>query len=298
MKHHDTYRIVRWVYRCSPCSERDSNEYPQLLFLWRTELSFDYHQIPTLSVTLLKTLTCRSCSKYPDNRDLLDLCPPLISILDIQAPEGRGHVVVGGHYAHRKHPVLTFIAHSENIIKNNLLKGKPRSTFGTKCALWLSIESHCRHVCAKKYYCKFPKYSDIQKICCNHSKIWTMWLYHRVMSPSDADRMANSVDPDRSSLIWVCTVCPGLSVRKLRIIRVVMPAVLFEYAWLVTSGDRFFNVVSQTTQVNSMSISLVLPKPCLLVHMIIEPKCSFRQKFTPLVLLRCWERTLDGSLIT
>ena len=35
--------------------------------------------------------------------------------------------------------------------------------------------------------------------------------------------MANSVDPDqtaRSSLIWICTVCSGLSVRKLRIITV------------------------------------------------------------------------------
>ena len=48
-----------------------------------------------------------------------------------------------------------------------------------------------------------------------------MWLYHRVMSP---DGMANSVDSDQtaplgavySSLIWVCTVCPDLSVRKLR----------------------------------------------------------------------------------
>ena len=68
-------------------------------------------------------------------------------------------------------------------------------------------------------YRNFPKYLDTQKICCNHSKIWTMWLYHRVMSSNDADGiMANSVDPDqtsRSSLIWVCTVC-----RKLRIITV------------------------------------------------------------------------------
>ena len=49
-------------------------------------------------------------------------------------------------------------------------------------------------------YHKFPEYSDTQKICFNHSKIWTMWLYHRVMSPNDADRMANSVDPDRA--VW------------------------------------------------------------------------------------------------
>ena len=60
------------------------------------------------------------------------------------------------------------------------------------------------------------------KICCNHPKIWTRWLYHRVMHPKDAAGIANSVDPDqtRSSLIWVCTVCPDLSVQKLRIITV------------------------------------------------------------------------------
>ena len=44
-----------------------------------------------------------------------------------------------------------------------------------------------------------PKFSDTQKICCNHSKIWTMWLYHRVMSPNDADGMSNSVDPDQTA---------------------------------------------------------------------------------------------------
>ena len=44
-----------------------------------------------------------------------------------------------------------------------------------------------------------PKYSDTQKMCCNHSKVWTMWLYHRVMSPNDADGMANCVDPDQTA---------------------------------------------------------------------------------------------------
>ena len=48
-------------------------------------------------------------------------------------------------------------------------------------------------------YRKFPKYSDTQKICCNHFKIWTMWLCHRVMSPNDADGMANRVDPDQTA---------------------------------------------------------------------------------------------------
>ena len=45
-----------------------------------------------------------------------------------------------------------------------------------------------------------------------------MWLYHGVTSPSDADGMANSVD--LRLLLWVCTVCPGIPVRKLRIIMV------------------------------------------------------------------------------
>ena len=48
-------------------------------------------------------------------------------------------------------------------------------------------------------YRKFPKYSDTQKNCCNHSKIWTIWRYHRVMSPNDADGIANSVDHDQTA---------------------------------------------------------------------------------------------------
>ena len=42
------------------------------------------------------------------------------------------------------------------------------------------------------------------------------------MYPKDAAGIANRVD--RSSLIWVCTVCPNLSVRKLRIIKVALRA--------------------------------------------------------------------------
>ena len=51
-------------------------------------------------------------------------------------------------------------------------------------------------------YRKFPKYSDPPKNCCTHSKIWTMWLYRRVMSPNNADGMANSVDPDQTGGVW------------------------------------------------------------------------------------------------
>ena len=46
-----------------------------------------------------------------------------------------------------------------------------------------------------------PKYSDPPKNCCNYPKIWTVWLYHRVMSPKDADGMANRVDPDQTALL-------------------------------------------------------------------------------------------------
>ena len=49
-------------------------------------------------------------------------------------------------------------------------------------------------------YQKFSKYLDTQKICWNHSKIWTMWLYHRVTSPNDADGITNSVVPDQT--VW------------------------------------------------------------------------------------------------
>ena len=48
-------------------------------------------------------------------------------------------------------------------------------------------------------YLKFPKYSDTQNICSNHSKIWAMWFYNRVMSPNNVHRMANSVDPDQTA---------------------------------------------------------------------------------------------------
>ena len=61
-------------------------------------------------------------------------------------------------------------------------------------------------------------------MCCNHPKCGTRCLFLRVMHPKDVAGIANSVDPDqtapRSSLIRVYTVCPDLSVRKLRNIMV------------------------------------------------------------------------------
>ena len=98
--------------------------------------------------------------------------------------------------------------------------------------------ARCTLLCFISDYCKFPKYSDTQNICCNHSKIWIMWLYHRVMCPDDADGMANSVDPDQTaplgSLIWVCTVCPGISVRD------------SYFVWFLPRGVSYLVLISFT----------------------------------------------------
>ena len=47
-----------------------------------------------------------------------------------------------------------------------------------------------------QFYRKIPKNSDTRKICCNHPKIRTTWLYNWEMCPKDIDGIANSVDPD------------------------------------------------------------------------------------------------------
>ena len=59
------------------------------------------------------------------------------------------------------------------------------------------ISEEAKIIKSKICYRKIPKNSDICKICCNHPKISTKWLYHRVMRPIGTDGMANSVDPDQ-----------------------------------------------------------------------------------------------------
>ena len=46
---------------------------------------------------------------------------------------------------------------------------------------------------------KNPKNLGTRKICGSHPKIRRRWLYHRIMRPRDAERMANSVDPDQTA---------------------------------------------------------------------------------------------------
>ena len=100
-------------------------------------------------------------------------------------------------------------------------------------------------------YRKFPKYSDTQKICCNHSKIWTMWLYHKSNECKRCRRNGKQRRPrsdcsSRSSLIWVYTVCPGISVRKLGIITAtyILKAIKFEsiHACSLWSTNIFFSI--------------------------------------------------------
>ena len=67
-------------------------------------------------------------------------------------------------------------------------------------------------------YRKFPRFSDIRKIGCNHSKIRTKRLNHSVMHPNGEDRMANSVDPDQQSDLGLH--CWPRPIRKLMIITV------------------------------------------------------------------------------
>ena len=74
------------------------------------------------------------------------------------------------------------------------------------------------------------------------------------MHPKDAEGIANSVDPDqtapRSRLIWVCTVCPDMSIRKLRKITVKLSDTMINKElcsiWLRVSTCQF--TAYQTTE--------------------------------------------------
>ena len=66
------------------------------------------------------------------------------------------------------------------------------ATCYTACALHILDKQ-------KAVYRKDPKNSDTQKNCCNYPKTGTVLFYYRVMGPNDAERMANSVDPDQTA---------------------------------------------------------------------------------------------------
>ena len=68
------------------------------------------------------------------------------------------------------------------------------------------------------------------------------------MHLKDAEGIANSVDPDQTSLIWVCTVCPDLSVRKLRNITVSTTVTLITWSIVLYSKPFGINVFLHTRQ--------------------------------------------------
>ena len=93
------------------------------------------------------------------------------------------------------------------------------------------------------------------------------------MSPNNADGMANSVDPDQTaplgSLIWVCTVCPGLSVWKLRIITVTHEEII-RVPWKFK-----YNLTAYPMLLNLEFFSLNYRK---------KPKCLDTQKIAVIIL--------------
>ena len=85
-------------------------------------------------------------------------------------------------------------------------------------------------------YLKTPKNSDVRKICCNYPKIWTRWLYLRVQNDIQTMQLEwQTVWILRSSLIWVYSVCPNLSVWKFTNITVIWFKILhcpnYFHAW-------------------------------------------------------------------
>ena len=68
-------------------------------------------------------------------------------------------------------------------------------------------------------YRKVPKFWDARNLCCNLPKIQTKMPNHKGYFVTMVQMEKQTVKTlIRSSLIWVCTVCPNLSVRKLRVI--------------------------------------------------------------------------------
>ena len=72
-------------------------------------------------------------------------------------------------------------------------------------------------------YRKVPKFSDTKNLCCKLPKIQTkrqnLWAFYQNGAKGNSKQWRPWSDcSSRSSLIWVCTVCPDISVRKLRVI--------------------------------------------------------------------------------
>ena len=73
---------------------------------------------------------------------------------------------------------------------------------GKKQRLWLHIHAVLTNLlpCPRLYGSKILKIWTSKKLAAVFlPKIWSVWFYHAFMCPKDADRMANSVDPDKTA---------------------------------------------------------------------------------------------------
>ena len=132
-------------------------------------------------------------------------CLQLVSISGRKSIIGQGHLL-----------------HGMDSHDNSFMCDLETSKAGTKLSDAKSDNKICIQAyfttCKPSIYRKFPKYSNTQIICWDYPSSWTRWLFLRLMHPKDYSW---------SSLIWVCTVCPGLSVRELMKITVLNTKQLF-----------------------------------------------------------------------
>ena len=75
-------------------------------------------------------------------------------------------------------------------------------------------------ICGGILYLKIPKSLDTRRICCNHPKIFTRYRKRCRQNGKQCRPWSDLFS--RSSLIWGYTVCPDLSVPKLRTIMVLL----------------------------------------------------------------------------
>ena len=103
------------------------------------------------------------------------------------------------------------------------------------------MADHCSKMAATYWvYRKSPKFSDTKNFCCKQPKIQTKRPNLRLFCQNGAKGIANIEDPD---LIWVCTVCPDLSVQKLRVITVhVYCTNNFALLYMSKTGRQVYNI--------------------------------------------------------
>ena len=112
-------------------------------------------------------------------------------------------------------------------------------------------------------YRKVPKLSDARKLSSNLPKIQTKSPTLSVFHQKDVNGIANSEDPNqtaplgKSSLIWVCIVCPDLSVQKLRIITV--------YCYQISAIEQDYNQFYSVFLLVFEFLELLYPLPLQLL---------------------------------